>query len=97
MPADLTLLITAAERLHRARGRSLKEVTPSEEEIRPLIRRSIVAGRDIAAGETLTLDNLSFKRPGVGLAPENIQRLVGFRAARDIKAHELIAWTDIIS
>lgn len=54
-------------------------------------RRSIVAARDIRAGEVLDRSMLTVKRPGTGLAPRWLPLLVGHRAGRDI------AWDEPIS
>jgi N-acetylneuraminate synthase len=47
-----------------------------------VFRRSIYVVRDIAAGETFTAQNLRVIRPGHGMAPRELPRLIGRRAAR---------------
>ncbi len=63
---------------------------PSETAAHEAVRRSIVAARDIPAGHTLVWPDLSWTRPGKGLAPGNEDLILGRRAARRIKPGEMI-------
>lgn len=54
-----------------------------EQSWRVKIRRSIVATRAIARGETITRDMVNYKRPGTGISPWDIDRVVGSVAKRD--------------
>lgn len=53
-------------------------------------RRSIVASCDILVGTIITMDMLTFKRPGHGISPMFIDRVLGKRAVKEIKKDELI-------
>ena len=55
-------------------------------------RRSIVAVKDIAAGEALTAQNLRIIRPGFGLSPRHLETLIGKRSSRAIARGEPMAW-----
>ena len=58
-------------------------------------KRSIYASVDIPEGATITKDNLSILRPAVGIAPKHIDKIIGKKARKDIKAHEPITWEKI--
>jgi sialic acid synthase SpsE len=47
-------------------------------------RRSLFAVADIAAGETITEDNVRSIRPAAGLPPRELPRLIGRKARRAI-------------
>lgn len=51
--------------------------TPSQREIRDLARGSVVAARDIPAGHPIHHEMLTVKRPGGGITPAQLDRLVG--------------------
>lgn len=57
---------------------------PAAEAGSALHRRSLYFVRDVAAGETITPENLRSIRPGLGLPPKHYDALLGRRAARDI-------------
>ncbi len=53
-------------------------------------RRSVFASRDIAAGKTITGDDLVALRPGVGIPPSETGSLIGRKALVDIAKDHLI-------
>lgn len=57
-----------------------------------VFRRSLYAVKDIAAGETLTADNVRSIRPGFGLPPKHFDEVIGRRASRDIKRGTPVSW-----
>ena len=60
-------------------------------------RRSIVAAREIRAGEQISLEVLEFKRPGTKLSVEKINEIVGQRASRDIAPGTYLSLTDLMA
>lgn len=55
-------------------------------------RRSIFAVRDIAPGQPLTRENIRVIRPGHGLAPQHLPRVLGRRARIAIERGTPLAW-----
>ena len=55
-----------------------------------LFTRSIVAATDLAAGTILTEQSVELKKPGGGLGPSALQRIVGSRLLRDVHRNEMI-------
>jgi sialic acid synthase SpsE len=60
--------------------------------VRAVARRSIVAARALAAGTRLGAGDLALKRPGTGLASDQLVRVIGRVTRRAIDADELIEW-----
>jgi len=83
-PDELQLLVKGARIAHAAIGRADAERVESEKP-NMLFRRSLYAVKDVAAGETLTADNVRSIRPGYGLAPKYLPEILGKRARREIK------------
>jgi len=55
-------------------------------------RRSLYAANDIAEGEQVTRQNVRNLRPGVGLAPKYLAKIIGAKARRAIKRGEPMYW-----
>lgn len=89
-PAELAELVKAIRNIELARGDGKKKRTASEEKNCQVARKSIVAAKDIKAGEVFSEDNLTVKRPGNGISPMKWYEVIGTRATRDYKADELI-------
>lgn len=90
---DFEGLSGLCERVRRVEvmlGREDKFITNSERPNRKVARKSIVARRDIKAGETLTEENLTCKRPGNGISPMRWYDVLGKSAPRDFNRNELI-------
>jgi N,N'-diacetyllegionaminate synthase len=76
-PEDLIETVAVIRQTELALGASEKRVLELEEENRVKLRKSLVAARDICAGEILGTDNVTAKRPGDGLPPSDFDRIVG--------------------
>lgn len=76
-------------------GNPFVRPTKAEQEMRLVARRSVVALRDITLGETLDNANTGLRRPGGGLPPDIIGKVLGLIAARDIKRGERLSLGDM--
>ena len=79
-PAGAKEWVSAIRTAHKLLGNPIVRPTPAELDMRPLARRSITALRDIAAGESLTEENLGLRRPGTGLSPKLIEHVWSHQA-----------------
>lgn len=93
-PEDMKLLTSAAARIHAALGVTQRRLTKEEIDMRNAFRRSIVAAHAIPAGKVIQMEDLDYKRPGIGLSPNVNSSLIGRKAAHDIKKDALLAYTD---
>ena len=90
-PAELRALVESVRHVEAALGTGIKEVATAESGNIVVARKSIVAARDIAAGEVLTADNITVKRPGGGISPMLWDTVLGQKAPRAFAADELIS------
>ncbi len=90
LPDELKAMVTAIRNIEKALGRDEKKVTESEQENRAVARKSIVAARKIRAGEVLSEENLTVKRPGTGINPMDWDRVLHQIATRDFMPDERI-------
>jgi len=87
-PEEFARLVGRIRETERALGNGRKEPSAAEAANAPAMRRSIVARRRIAAGEVITADALTLKRPGTGLPPRYWDDIVGRKAPREIAPDE---------
>lgn len=85
-PAEFAALVRGIRAIESALGDGIKQPAASEADVAAVARRSLVAARDLAAGETLDSTNIIALRPGGGLPPGARETLLGKRARRAIVA-----------
>lgn len=90
-PHEMKALVDESLKAYQALGHVQTEVQPVEEKSL-LFKRSIYAGKDIAAGETLNDSNLKIIRPALGLAPKHWESIQGKKAKTDIKSGQPLSW-----
>jgi N-acetylneuraminate synthase len=90
--ADLRLLRRSLAQAFTLVGDASKHPLPSEDPARRYARRSLVAARDIPAGQLITEDDLTWKRPATGISPAAIDEVLGRRARLDIPSDSVLEW-----
>jgi N,N'-diacetyllegionaminate synthase len=89
-PAELASMIRQIRNVEKALGHGRKVLAECERENAAVVRKSLVAARDISRGELLRDQDLAVKRPGTGLPDKMRASFVGRRAARDVAKDELM-------
>jgi N-acetylneuraminate synthase len=90
-PEEFTALVTESKRAWQSLG--LVSYGALESEKKSMVfRRSLYIVKDIRSGEKLSPENLRAIRPGFGLAPKNLNLILGKRVNRDLKAGTAVTW-----
>lgn len=89
-PDELKAMVNAIRNIEQALGTGHKTISESERKNIEIARKSIVAARPIKAGEMLTEENLTVKRPGNGINPMRWNEVVGTRAVENFKEEDPI-------
>jgi N,N'-diacetyllegionaminate synthase len=89
-PQELRETIRAIRDTEKALGSSKKFVLPDEKENREKLRKSLVTAVDIDQGTNITRYLITAKRPGTGIPPYEIEKVLGHRALKDIAADTLL-------
>lgn len=95
-PNELKKMVEEIRNVENAFGKYEKKPTNSEKKIMKYVRKSIVAKKEIQKGEIIKINKIEIKRPGTGLSPKILNKIVGKKAKKHIKKNELISLKDII-
>lgn len=93
-PGELAEMVRAADRAMAMRGESWIGVHDSEIAARQNARRSIVLERDLPADTVITTSVLGYKRPGSGVPPYELDRVVGRRLTRSLPKGSTLSEAD---
>ncbi len=90
-PKDLSELVQGIRSMEKTMGVGAK-IPVESEETRRAMRRSITAANNIPKGIGISREMLAVKRPGTGISPESINKLIDRTARVDISEDETISW-----
>jgi N,N'-diacetyllegionaminate synthase len=93
-PDELREMVAGIRAAQAALGDGRKDgPTPQErEEMYTLGRRSLIATRDLSAGTVLAPDMITRKRPGFGIAPKDLDRVLGRALKVDVEEDAVLTW-----
>ena len=89
-PNDFKKMVLAIRNAEKMLGDGKKIASKNESKIKRLVRKSIVAKKEIKKGEKFSEENLTTKRPGVGLSPMKFENLINMIAKRNYKKDDFI-------
>ena len=92
---DLRRLQQNIDLLQEVMGESHKQPIPEEAMAREHARRSIVVDRPMKVGQTITADDITYKRPGHGVSPLFWDQVVGRTVSRDLDEDHVLRWEDL--
>jgi N-acetylneuraminate synthase len=95
-PDEFRALVEGIRSVELALGDGIKRPAASETAVAGVIRKGLVAARDIAAGAALGAEDVAILRPATGLPPSERERVLGKKARAAISAgtpltYELLA------
>jgi len=94
-PAELRRFVAQIRETEDALGDSRKRVMSSERQNIVPARKSVVAKVRIPAGTQILRGMLTVKRPGSGISPRDMDKLIGKTARGGIPADSLISWRQV--
>jgi N-acetylneuraminate synthase len=91
-PKELKEMVENIRKAEKIMGSPIKKPTESEKKIMKIVRKSIVAKKDILSGQKINGSMLIIKRPGNGIEPKYISKIIGKKAKINIRKDQLIGW-----
>jgi len=95
-PQDVALFYRQCSYAEQLLGDHRKQVFSWERESEKQARRSLVATRDLKAGDVLDESMLIPKRPGNGISPVHYDQVLGRTLQRDIPSDHALSWDDFL-
>lgn len=95
-PAEFSRFVSDLQLAERMRSTRLdKDDLSPYIDTRAVFQKSIVAARPIRKDAEIRHDDIGFKKPGTGLPPSEIERVIGKTSRRDISVDEQISLSDV--
>ena len=91
-PIELKAMVNAIRNIEKALGNGIKKPNKSEKEIEKVVRKKLVATRDIKSGETISEKDIAIKRSNIGLSPDFLEVIIGKKIIKNIKEDEGFTW-----
>jgi N-acetylneuraminate synthase/N,N'-diacetyllegionaminate synthase len=91
-PDEFRDLVRQIRAIESALGSGRKEPVESERETALVARKSLVAVADIPAGTTITAAMLTTRRPGSGISPTDLTRVLGRSSKAAICSETMLEW-----
>ena len=89
-PKELISMVKSIRATEIILGKSKKFVSKSEKKNILIARKSLFAAKNIKKGEKFSLDNLVCLRPGSGISPMKIDKVLGQKAKKNFLKGKLI-------
>jgi N,N'-diacetyllegionaminate synthase len=94
-PSEFISMVRAIRNIEIALGSNSKELTSSEAENLQIARRSLHISKEMKKGELIKEHDLSIKRPGNGISPMFINKVIGKTLTNDVEVDHLLTWEDL--
>ena len=94
-PEQFSDYVAKIRNLEQAMGNGVKGPSKKEQETLHRGRRSIHAAENIAKGTVITEKHLKIVRPGEGLAPKNLDEIIGLEVLEDVLQDQPIRWSQL--
>lgn len=89
-PSEFKEIISNIRKTELALGEEKKQITISEKKIIRLVRKSIVAKKNIKINEKFSEKNITTKRPADGISPVKWDQVIGKKAKKNFTINEKI-------
>jgi len=91
-PDEFRSMVEAIRHVEAASGDGIKRPAKAELANLDVVRRSVVATHDLRQGDVIGPEDVTIKRPGTGINPADLEKVVGLTLTRAVGADEALAW-----
>jgi N,N'-diacetyllegionaminate synthase len=94
-PEQFKQMVEAIRRVESMLGNGVKAPGPEEADTARVARRSVVAAMDIPPGVPIDRSMLACRRPATGIAPRDLETVIGRTARVRIAAGSVLNWDQL--
>jgi N,N'-diacetyllegionaminate synthase len=94
-PPEFAAMVRGIRHVEQALGNGVKLPAACEIANRKVARKSLVATRSLTRGEVIRRQDVAIQRPGTGIPPSSLSKVVGRRVAARIAAGSLFRWRNV--
>jgi sialic acid synthase SpsE len=94
-PTEMKDFVQTIRDIETALGQTRRILYPEEREKRKNVRRSAHLKHAVNKRSELKLENIEFRRPGFGIAPNTLESLLGCRYRYDLEAGHRLSFSDL--
>ena len=96
IPEELKQMVTSIRNIELAiSGNGVKEASESENKNINIARKSIYLKNDVLSGHIINIHDLIMKRPGDGISPMQVDKIIGKKILSDLKKDHKLKLKDI--
>ena len=89
-PKEFKFMVQGIRIVEKTLGDKIKKITRSEKKNIYIVRKSIVAKKNIKKGEKFTIDNITTKRPEGGLSSIYWEKVIGRKAIKNFNYDDFV-------
>lgn len=93
---ELKYMVDRIREFEVMRGSGIKAPVGNEVKDRELSRKSLITTCAVHKGDIFSEKNLDIKRPGTGIAPRYLERVLGRCASVNLEEDHTLEWSDVI-
>ena len=93
-PSEMREIVENSKKIMTALGSYERKISPRELKQSKIMRRSIVLISNIEKGKKILNSHLDLRRPGTGLRPQFLKKIVGKKAKKNLKKGYLLKLGD---
>ena len=95
-PAEMTEICRESKNIAASLGSFRRVISEEEKKKMPKMRRSIITSKDLEKGAVIKEEDLTFKRPGTGISPDQTDIIVGRTLKSALSKDSVLRWENLV-
>jgi sialic acid synthase SpsE len=92
---EMKNLVISAKKCFDLSGKLERKLSIEEIKKSKIMRRSITIKKDLKKNQRITIKDIDLQRPGTGIAPKDLKKIVNKVTKKDLKKGEILKWNEI--